>query len=167
MKNSRITLVSLLLANVSINTYAVEAEYTPSSKILTIPTVKIGDGFVYDAELKLNDAGSFDIIGYSETPSSGGDVDAKCTKDKITPEKYNQLESGMTLEQVNTIIGCQGKLDTNPDLLCKVNQSCQERITALTNTSSVFYNWEENEFPLISLAFKNNLVFYKDYFSAN
>jgi hypothetical protein len=77
MKTPKVFLVPLLLVNISINAYAVEPEYTLSSKALTIPRVKIGDGFLYDAELKLNNSGSFDIIGYSETPSSDNDIDAK------------------------------------------------------------------------------------------
>lgn len=60
-------LASLLLVSVSVNVFASEPEYTLSSKVLTIPIIKIGDSFVYDAMLKLNEAGSFDIIEYSDT----------------------------------------------------------------------------------------------------
>ncbi len=148
MKNLRITLAFLLLANISINAYAVESEYIPSSKILTIPTVKIGDGFVYDAKLKLNGAGSFDIVGYSETPPTSGNVDTKCTEDKITLEKYKQITDEMTLEQVNSVIGCAGKLNT-------VEGTSDE----------YYYKWEADSLPRIDVTFKNNIVVSKDFYS--
>ncbi len=140
MKKS-ITLVSLLLASVSVNVFASEPEYTPDSKVLTIPIIKIGDSFVYDATLKLNEAGSFDIIGYSDTATSGGGLDAKCTDGKITLEKFKQIEVGMTLEQVNNIIGCKGEL-------------------TIVHAIGDFYEWQTDTIgsPRISLVLKNDSV---------
>ncbi len=141
MKKST-TLASLLLASVSVNVFASDPEYIPSSKVLTIPIVKIGNSFVYDATLKLNGAGSFDIVGYSNTAtSSGGDANAKCTDDKITLEKFEQIKVGMTLEQANDIIGCKGELS---------------QVQILGD----FYEWKATRGgrPVIKLIFKNNSV---------
>ncbi len=144
MKKTRISLISFLLAGTSVNALAVESEFNPDSKILSIPSVKIGDGFVYDAKLKLNNAGSFDIIGYSETSSSGGDVDKKCTEDKITLEKFEKITDGMTLEQVNSIIGCKGEL-------------------MIIDESSANYVWTGSVGSVIDIFFRNNTLFDKNF----
>lgn len=114
MKKTKITLVSLLLFGVFLNTFAAESEYNLDSKVLRIPIIKIGDSHVYNATLKLNEAGSFDIIGYSENPPSRDGDDSvtfvfsdECKNDNISLDKSNQIKAGMSLEQVYSIIGCK------------------------------------------------------------
>lgn len=117
VKILKVTLVSLLLVSFSINIYAIEPEYKADSKTLTIPKIKIGDGFVYDAKLKLNDAGSFDIVGYSENSLPENlasensmpreDAVEKCTDKHLSIEKSNQIIEGMTLKQVYGILSCK------------------------------------------------------------
>lgn len=136
-------MIVLLWIGFSMNVLAAEPEYNPESKILSIPTVKFLDIHLYDATLKLNDAGTFDILGYSETPSSGEGV--KCTEDKITLEKFNQITSGMTLEQVNSIIGCAGALKASNELV------------------GDFYLWAENAEPRVEITFKSDVVVTKKY----
>lgn len=87
-----------------------DEEYHPDSKILNIPKVKIDNGFVYDAKLKLNGANEFDIQGYSDQPAGGGanNTNAKCTPGHIKPEKFKQIETGMSMGQVDNIVGCKG-----------------------------------------------------------
>ena len=134
MKKTRISLLFLCMPLI---VFAAEPEYNPDSKILSIPTVKFLNTHLYDAKLKLNNAGTFDILGYSETPSSDG---VKCTADKITAEKFNQITNGMTLEQVNSIIGCTGDFKASHQLV------------------GDFYLWAENSEPRIEVTFKNNIV---------
>ena len=129
--------VALLAIVFSSNVFAVEPEYNPDSKILSIPTVKFLNINLYDAKLKLNDAGTFDILGYSETPSSDG---VKCTADKITTEKFNQITNGMALDQVNSIIGCSGDLKASHAVV------------------GDFYLWAENTKPRIEVTFKDSVV---------
>ncbi len=135
--------VSLLFLCLPLSVFAAEPEYNPDSKILSIPTVKFLNTHLYDAKLKLNDSGTFDILGYSETPSSVEGV--KCTADKITTEKFNQITNGMTPEQVNRIIGCSGDLKSSHAVV------------------GDFYLWTENTVPRIEVTFKNTVVVTKKY----
>lgn len=113
MKQAKIVLAAMLLTGLSSHTLADEAEYDIASEILTIPSVKIGEDHVYDATLKLNDEGSFDVVGFSDKPTaSGGSVDAECTPEHITLDTFNQLTTGMSVEQVNSLIGCKGELNS-------------------------------------------------------
>lgn len=132
------TSVSLLFLCMPLSLFAAEPEYNPNSKVLSIPTVKFLNTHLYNAKLKLNDVGTFDILGYSETPSSDGGV--KCTTDKITTEKFNQITNGMTLEQVNSIIGCSGDLKASHAVV------------------GDFYLWAENTEPRIEVTFKDSVV---------
>ena len=126
------------------NALAAEPEFNPDSKILSIPSVKIGDGYVYNAKLKLNNVGGFDIEGYSKTPSSGGEIEAKCTEDKIVLEKFEQITNGMTFEQVNSIIGCKGELLARDESVAN-------------------YVWMGSVIPRIEIFFRNNSIFNKDF----
>lgn len=108
MRTPKITLIFLFLLAISFNGIAAEIEYKVDSKVLTIPAMKIGNGYLYDVKLRLN---QFDIISFSKSPSLVSHKNRKCTEEKILLSKYNQIETGMTLNQVNNIIGCKGKLD--------------------------------------------------------
>ena len=115
MKKTGIAALSLLLSSLSFSAMAEEpamgAEFIEDTLILKIPSVKIGSEFVYDAELKLNAAGGFDIVGFSRTAPVpvviGEGVD--CTSELITEAKFEKITSNMTLKDVNAIIGCEGK----------------------------------------------------------
>jgi len=146
MKKLGIVAIPFLLASLSINALA-ESEYHLDSRTLTIPSVKIGNSHVYDAKLKLNDAGGFDIISYSDQPVVvGGTVDVKCTPDHVTLEKMNQIENGMTFDQVNNVLGCTGELRS-------------------ASGSSSSYKWEgENYRPSIIIHFVSDVVFRKTFF---
>lgn len=140
------TLILALLTSLSSTTLAGEAEYIPSTRILTIPTVKIGNNPIYNARLKLNDAGSFDILSYSEQPPAQDEtINTECTGKNLTLDTFNLIATGMTLGQANTIIGCKEKLFT------------------ISAGFSIF-NWQDrNAFPMIQLSFRNNVVFSKSY----
>jgi hypothetical protein len=71
MNKLKILLVPLLLVLSSAKAAPTESEFYSDSGILTIPSVKVGDIYVYDAQLRLNNAGSFDLVGYSLSPSNG------------------------------------------------------------------------------------------------
>lgn len=148
MKQAKITLIAMMLTSVSVHILADEPEYDVDSKILSIPTVIIGEERVYDATLKLNDAGSFDIIGFSDEPSlSSAVIDAECTPEHITLDKFNLLTTRMSVEQVNSLIGCEGELQ-------------------IANTNFSEFWWVGNDRllkPLISVKFGNNSSFSQTY----
>jgi len=52
-----------------------EAEYNSSTRILTIPTVKVDSQYVYDARLQLDNNGLFSILSYSNTASDSASSD--------------------------------------------------------------------------------------------
>ncbi|MCK5830067.1 MAG: hypothetical protein KAH20_07155 [Methylococcales bacterium] len=110
MKNLRITLLSLIVSSISINAHAVESEYTPNTRVLTIPSIKIGNSFVYNAKLQLNNTGSFDIVEYSNNPANVEDKVGECTQNHITEDKFRKITAGMTIGEVNKLIGCEGGL---------------------------------------------------------
>ncbi|MEE9354627.1 MAG: hypothetical protein V3U75_03470 [Methylococcaceae bacterium] len=85
--------------------FEIEANYDPFSGVLRIPSVKIGNGSIYNAVLRLDQSGKFSILDYlNETP-----ID--CTKEMLTLDKFKQLSPEKNLEQVTDIIGCTGKLE--------------------------------------------------------
>lgn len=121
------------------NNATTESAYNVDSRVLTIPSVKIGNDYVYNARLKLNDLGSFDIIEYSETPPII-ETSVTCTSTHITLDKRNQISIGMTLDQVNHIMGCEESL---------ISQS----------SGIVVYSWSDSALPpIISVTFINNVV---------
>ncbi len=60
----------LLLLFVSHSIFAADPEFKTDTKMLSIPTVIVGDQLLYDAKLHLNDHGLFSIDSYSETSTS-------------------------------------------------------------------------------------------------
>jgi hypothetical protein len=75
--------------------YGNVVKYNNVTRILTIPIIQTNDSFIENTELKLNPLGFFEIINYSPN---------NC-KNRITLNKYNLIDSSMTLEQVENIIG--------------------------------------------------------------
>ena len=140
MNKLKILLVPLLLVLTSAKAAPTGSEFYSDSGILTIPSVKVGDIYVYDAQLRLNNTGSFDLVGYSLSPSNGVFVDDECRDKHITLEKYQQIKSGMTLDQVNSIVGCKGQLFTATPLF-------------------TIYNWSEGGYPEIQVVINSDGVF--------
>ncbi len=105
MKKSRFYFMFLLLACVSISTQAREAEYNTDSKELTIRGVKVDGNLVFDVKVKLND---FEFLE-DPVPSIEEPVPStRCPAQTVT--NFTRIENGMTLDQVNSIIGCNGVL---------------------------------------------------------
>ncbi len=107
MKKSRFYFAFLLLTGISISALAMEPEFDPDSNELIVPGVRVKGALVYDVKLKLND---YEILSLSESRT--------CPAQNAT--NFSQITNGMTLEQVNSIIGCEGVLletDFNDGLL--------------------------------------------------
>jgi hypothetical protein len=98
MKRSSFYFTLLLLTGISISVQAMEAEYNTETKKLTIQGVKVDGNVVYDVEVKLND---FNVLS-QEVSISG------CPAQNAT--NFSQITNGMTLDQVNSTIGCVGLL---------------------------------------------------------
>lgn len=85
---------------------AEEPEFSLDNKILTIPSVKVGDSYVYDAQLQLDETGRFAILGYSSQPS----ISLTCGSEHVNTEKSDLVTAGLSIDQVNKLIGCKGSL---------------------------------------------------------
>ncbi|MEQ1638637.1 MAG: hypothetical protein ABL903_18385 [Methylococcales bacterium] len=48
----------------------IEVVFDPGTNLLRIPQVRIGDGYVYDAQLRYTGGSNFVLERYSETPPS-------------------------------------------------------------------------------------------------
>jgi len=143
VRQSQISLIFLLLANISFSALAEDAEYNAESKILTIPTVKVPDGYIYDVKLKLN---SLEGLTYLKRPSSDS-LKTECTKKNITFEIFNQISNGMTLGQASHIVGCKAQL-------------------SLVSSGRSLYKWvgvKNPVVPKISIQVENNIVVHKSY----
>ena len=79
--------------------------FDESTNILTIDAVVV-EGIQYNnVVVRLN---AFDVISVgSSTPADDGTVAETCTDANFTLAKYNAITEGMTLDQVNQIIGCK------------------------------------------------------------
>ncbi len=143
MRQPKTALVFLLLANISFNVLAEDAEYNADSKILTIPTVKVPNGYIYDVKLKLN---ILEGLTYSKRPSSDS-LKTECSKENLTVKIFNQIFNGMTLDQVSHIVGCKAKLN-------------------LVSSGRSLYKWvgvKNPVVPKISIQVENNIVVHKSY----
>jgi hypothetical protein len=78
--------------------------YDDYLKFMTLPSVKIGNEYVYDAKLLQKKEGeAFSIVGYFNEPAIA------CTAEMLTIDKFNQLGRRMSLKQVRDIFGCREK----------------------------------------------------------
>jgi len=87
---------------------AAEVEYSSTTKILSIPTVKVGEQYVYDARLQLNSNGSFDILGYSNGPftlSSSAISNGELLTAYKCEAKENDIEKSIPLSWSNIPTG--------------------------------------------------------------
>ena len=85
-----------------------ETEYSSSTKILSIPKVKVDDQYVYDARLELNINGGFDILGYSNGPftlSSSAISNGELLSAYKCEEKINDIEKSIPLSWSNVPTG--------------------------------------------------------------
>ncbi|MCF6204463.1 MAG: hypothetical protein L3J59_12490 [Methylococcaceae bacterium] len=143
MRQPKTALVFLLLAIISFSTLAEDAEYNADSKILTIPTVKVPDGYIYDVKLKLN---SLEGLTYLKHPSSDS-LKTECSKENLTAKVFNQITNGMTLAQASHIVGCKAKLN-------------------LVSSERFLYKWVGVKNPIvpkISIQVENNIVVHKSF----
>lgn len=70
---------------------------------LTIPAVQIGDTIYTNVVIRLN---NFDVLAVGgSTPAN--QVSDTCTPSNITLDRYNAIQTGMTLDQVNQALGCK------------------------------------------------------------
>ncbi len=99
-------IISMLMFAVTV--YGEDSEFDLSQNMLTIPIVKIGNNYIYDVKLQLNNAGNFTLISYSDTQPTQPILDT-CLTSLITLEKAEQLQKGMSIDQANNIIGCKGE----------------------------------------------------------
>ncbi|MDM8545602.1 YbhB/YbcL family Raf kinase inhibitor-like protein [Candidatus Venteria ishoeyi] len=103
-------ILSLMLY--SLSAWAVdEAEYDVTTSILTIPSVKIAESRVYDAQLQLNADGLFSLLSYSDTNpnvftlSSPAISNGELLSQYQCEEKTNGVESSIPLSWSNVPSG--------------------------------------------------------------
>lgn len=76
--------------------------YDPSTNRLTIDSIQVG-GTVYTGVVVT--VGSVISVGGSKQVASS--VSATCTAANITTASFNAIQEGMSVEQVNQVMGCQ------------------------------------------------------------
>lgn len=110
MKKSRFSLILLLLSCASIHVQAEEAEYNSTTKELSIPGLILDDDTTHDIKMKLTFdrnsetlQGDFVISDIADVPSK-----SKCPAKNAT--NFSKIHNGMSLEEVNSTIGCEGVL---------------------------------------------------------
>lgn len=78
------------------------ATYDTGTRQLTLPSVRVGNTIYTDVVLRLD---SFAILGVGGVGTP--DVPATCPNASLTYSKFNAVANGMSLAQVNQIMGCQ------------------------------------------------------------
>jgi hypothetical protein len=94
--------------------------YNTNTNQLTIPSVQLGNTIYTNVVITLNNF-TVNSVGGSQPL---GNVSATCSISNFSTSIYNAIQSGMTLAQVNQIIGCQ------PDASA-----------TLRSTAFVLYTW--------------------------
>ncbi len=80
-------------------------KYNYESRMLSISLVRANDSFIKNVKLKLNHLGQFKILDYSQN---------NC-ENRVTLNKYNLIDSSMSLEKLYTIPGLtRSGFDINP-----------------------------------------------------
>jgi len=86
--------------------HAEEATYDQATHTLRIPTLVVGNTRYNDLVVKVDNATL--VSASSQSKASGpGAVPAICTMSLLTEAKLDKIKLGMSLEQVNQILGCQ------------------------------------------------------------
>jgi hypothetical protein len=80
--------------------------YEEGTRYLSIPTVQIGDTQYNFLVVKI-DAATIVSYGSSSKASGAGVAARQCTKANLTQARFDAIKVGMTLDQVNTTMGCQ------------------------------------------------------------
>lgn len=106
------------------------ATYEAASQQLTLPSVQVGGTTYSNVVIRLD---SFAVLAVGGT-SSGGTVAATCTSSNFTVAKYNAIQAGMTLQQVNEVIGCE----PNPT-------------STVRGQDFVHYTWNTSSSPYMSI----------------
>ena len=95
----KILLIGSLLPNFAL---AVD-NYDPATKILTIDAVTLGNTKYLNVTVRLD---QFQVLGVGSAIPIDGVADS-CTPEMFTIDKFNTIQPGMTLDQVNQVIGCR------------------------------------------------------------
>jgi hypothetical protein len=95
----KILLIGGLLPNFAL---AVD-NYDPVTKILTIDAVTLGNTKYLNVTIRLD---QFQVLGVGSAIPIDGVADS-CTPEMFTIDKFNTIQPGMTLDQVNQVIGCK------------------------------------------------------------
>jgi hypothetical protein len=135
MKKPRFSFMYILFVCISINAQAVDSQYNNKSKELIIPSVKVdGSTVYYDVKVKLKE---FEVLDKSLSSSL-------CPAQNVN--NFARIGNGMTLEQVNSIIGCEGVLlETDfDDGLLKTKYLWKFDNTSDANATSIVLAFERN-----------------------
>jgi hypothetical protein len=75
--------------------------YNEASRNLTIPTIRLGLTTFTNLVVRLD---TIALVSVDPAPSTVAD---KCTAANFSADKYNAIVPGLTLAQVNTLMGCR------------------------------------------------------------
>ena len=106
-------ILAMLTAALSGAAFGQAATYDGASRYFTLPSVAVGDTTYLNVVIRLD---GFAVISVSGT---GGSVAATCSTGMLTLAKFNAVALGMSLAQVDQLMGCQNTtaLTTRSSLL--------------------------------------------------
>ncbi|GAB1385154.1 hypothetical protein MASR1M59_03020 [Melaminivora sp.] len=84
-----------------------EATYDPATQILTVPSIEIAGVRFNFVELKIT---GNEVVRFSSSSQSTAGLPRICDPyTGVTQRNFNKIQNGMTLDDVNRLLGCQYK----------------------------------------------------------
>lgn len=91
------------------------ASYDAATRYLTIPSVRVGDTVFSDLVIRLD---GIAVISVGATAPATSSVTDTCAAANFTTARFNAIALGMSLDQVNQVMGCKN----NPSLTLRASQ---------------------------------------------
>ncbi len=93
-----------LLAALSLSAVTAQADtFDPATNTLTMDSVIVGDQKYFNVVVRID---QFTVLGVGSSVPIGG-VNEICGTENFTIDKFNAIQSGMSIDQINQTIGCK------------------------------------------------------------
>jgi len=89
-----------------------ESQFNLQTRLLTISSVVVGEKTYINVSLKLGVNGFYQITAAQEQTTTT-QIAQSCDGVSMNDSKYNAITTGMSIAQVNQIIGCQGAVQSS------------------------------------------------------
>ena len=77
--------------------------FDPATNTLTLDSVIVGDQKYFNVVVRID---QFTVLGVGSSVPIGG-VNETCGAENFTIDKFNAIQVGMSIDQVNQVIGCK------------------------------------------------------------